>query len=102
MGHKVGGVRRQNVSLSLLVTLIMGLMTHLPCHSESRKGLAHARQPMVDNVTEGAVSLRKSTSLRKMDKEGADLGSATNHMRSLSCHGKEKVAVMGIDSEKRP
>jgi hypothetical protein len=37
MGHKVGGVRRQNVSLSLPVILIMGLMTHLPsgCHSES-------------------------------------------------------------------
>ena len=35
MGHKVGGVRRQNVSLRLPVILIMGLMTHLPCHSES-------------------------------------------------------------------
>ena len=36
MGHKVGGVRMQNVSLSLPVILIMGLMTvtHLPCHSE--------------------------------------------------------------------
>jgi hypothetical protein len=31
MGHKVGGVRRQNVSLCLSLTL----MTHLPCHSES-------------------------------------------------------------------
>ena len=80
MGHKVGGVRRQNVSLSLPVTLIMGLHTcpatpsRPPC---PRKGLAHARQPLVDTVAEGAVSLRKSTSSRKMDKEGADLGSAT-------------------------
>lgn len=78
MGHKVGGVRRQNVSLSLPVTLIMGLHTcpatpsRPPC---PRKGSAHARQPLVDTVTEGAV--RRSTSSRKMDKEEADLGSAT-------------------------
>ncbi len=45
-------------------------------------------------MTEGAVSLRKSASSRKMDKEEADLGSATTWR---SCHGMEKVAVMVIE-----